>query len=89
VISRTDYEKQVPTADKQPLVIYMKWGAYDIRSSREAWDTTRGNSELWDLMSERGHKLMGGVSPEGTGWSFWSGHAGEMVASLFPVSDRF
>jgi len=86
VLSRADYDAKIPGAEKQPLVIYMGWGTYDWRSSREAWDTARGNRELWALLRERGHRPSGGESPEGAGWSFWRGHAGEMVATLFPAA---
>jgi len=84
VISRADFESRVPPADKQPLVIFMKWGAYDLRSSREAWDTAKGNREVFALLRDRGYRPSGGESPEGTGWSFWRGHTGEMVTALFP-----
>lgn len=87
VISRVDYEKQIPAADKQPMAIYMKWGAYDMRSTREAWDTAKGNRELFELVRERGHKPIGGESPEGTGWTFWRGHTGEMITALFPAAE--
>ncbi len=84
VISRAGYEGQLSGAEKQPLVIFLKWGTYDLRSSREAWDTTKGNRDLWALLRERGYRPSGGETPEGTGWSFWRGHAGEMVTALFP-----
>jgi len=84
VLRRSDYEGQVPDADKQPLVVFLKWGTYDMRSSREAWDTTRGNRELWDLLRDKGYRPSGGESPEGIGWTFWRGHTDEMVAALFP-----
>ncbi|HET6372369.1 MAG TPA: PQQ-binding-like beta-propeller repeat protein [Candidatus Polarisedimenticolia bacterium] len=85
VLARSDYEGQIPAADKQPLVVFLRWGTYDIRSSREAWDTARGNRELWTLMRDKGHTPSGGESPEGTGWSFWRGHTGEMITALFPA----
>jgi enterochelin esterase-like enzyme len=85
VLSRADYDAQIPAADKQPLVIVQRWGTYDWRSTREAWDTARGNRELWALLRERGHRPSGGESPEGAGWSFWRGHAAEMIATLFPA----
>ncbi|MGH9869539.1 MAG: PQQ-binding-like beta-propeller repeat protein [Candidatus Polarisedimenticolia bacterium] len=84
VIGRRDYETQVPSADKQPLVVFLGWGTYDTRSSREAWDTAQGNRELWGLLRERGHRPSGGERPEGTGWSFWRGHTGAMISALFP-----
>ncbi|MGH9869348.1 MAG: alpha/beta hydrolase-fold protein, partial [Candidatus Polarisedimenticolia bacterium] len=84
VISRKDYEAQVPTAEKQPLVVWLGWGAYGTRSASEAVDTVQGNRELWGLLRERGHRPSGGESPEGSGWDIWRGRAGEMIAALFP-----
>ncbi|HEY3176752.1 MAG TPA: PQQ-binding-like beta-propeller repeat protein [Candidatus Polarisedimenticolia bacterium] len=84
VLGRADYEGQIPTAEKQPLTIFLQWGTYDMRSSREAWDTAKGNRELWALLRERSYRPSGGETPEGTGWGFWRGHAGEMVTALFP-----
>ena len=72
-------------SNEEKLVDYLKWGTYDLRSSREAWDTTRGNRALWDLLRDRGHRPSGGETPEGGGWTFWRGHSAEMVTALFPL----
>jgi enterochelin esterase-like enzyme len=84
VTGRDAYEADAPSADQTPLVVYLGWGTYDSRSTREAWDTAHGNRELWQLLRDRGHRPAGGEKPEGTGWSFWSGRTAEMLTALFP-----
>jgi len=85
IFDRAQYVDQVKDAEKQPLVMYLGWGTYDMRSTREAWDTAQGNRALWSYLRERGYRPAGGEAHEGFGWSFWRGHTGEMLAALFPA----
>jgi enterochelin esterase-like enzyme/outer membrane protein assembly factor BamB len=84
VMNASELEPILKPADEAPLVIYLGWGTYHLRSPHEAWDMARGNRDLWTLLRQRGHRPTGGEIPEGFGWGFWKAHVDEMVATLFP-----
>ena len=60
-------EKQVRTAAEVPLRLYLDWGRYDRRGTREAWDMRRANQRFDALLRERGYRPAGGEVPEGAG----------------------
>ncbi|RKZ08168.1 hypothetical protein DRQ32_09360, partial [bacterium] len=72
-------------ADVRPLVIYMDWGTYHMRSPHEAWSLVESNRELWAALRTAGYRPAGGESPEGFGWPIWDGHIDELLAALFPL----
>jgi len=76
------------SADEQPLVIYLEWGTYHLRSPHEAWDLAQENREIWSLLREAGYRPAGGEVPEGYGWSCWAGRTDEMLTALYPARDR-
>ncbi|HKY31188.1 MAG TPA: PQQ-binding-like beta-propeller repeat protein [Candidatus Polarisedimenticolia bacterium] len=81
-----EYEPMIPRPEEHPLVIYLNWGTYHLRSPHEAWDMARGNRELWALLRERGHRPAGGETPDGFGWPCWKARIAEMLSVLFPLS---
>jgi len=70
-----------------PLVIYLDWGTYHLRSPHEAWDLAVENRKLWAALREAGYRPAGGELPEGFGWACWTGHTDELLASIFPLID--
>ena len=74
-------------ASDQPLVIYLDWGTYHLRSPHEAWDLAVENRKLWTELREAGYRPAGGEVPEGYGWACWNGHTEKLLASLFPLID--
>jgi len=85
MMDAAEYEGVIRSADEQPLVIYMAWGSYHLRSPHEAWDMARSNRDLWALLRKRGYRPAGGEVPEGFGWDCWRGHIDEMLTALFPL----
>ncbi|ANM30955.1 hypothetical protein ABI59_17290 [Acidobacteria bacterium Mor1] len=72
------------TAEEQPMLVYMNWGRYDLRSPHEAWDMGANNARAWDAMRDKGYSPAGGEVPEGFGWAIWSGRTDDMLQALFP-----
>ncbi len=79
-----EVDELVKSADEQPLVIYMEWGTYHLRSPHEAWDLARENRKIWTMLRERGHRPAGGEVPEGYARSCWNGHTDELLTAIFP-----
>ena len=79
-----DLKETMPSADERPMVMYLDWGTYHLRSPHEAWDFAKENREIWQLLRDRGYRPAGGERPEGFGWACWRDHADEMLAALFP-----
>jgi outer membrane protein assembly factor BamB len=71
-------------ADVRPLVIYMDWGTYHMRSPHEAWSVVENNRDLWAAFRAAGYRPAGGEVPEGFGWPIWAGHFDELLVALFP-----
>jgi enterochelin esterase-like enzyme len=72
-------------ADERPLVIYLDWGTYHMRSPHEAWSLVDSMRELWAALRKAGYLPAGGERPEGFGWPIWAGHTGDLLAALFPL----
>jgi enterochelin esterase-like enzyme/outer membrane protein assembly factor BamB len=72
-------------ADDQPMVIYLDWGTYHLRSPHEAWDLADASREVWQHLREHGYRPAGGEVPEGYSWQCWNGHTDEMLEALFPL----
>ncbi len=85
MIGSSEYEPAVGNAEERPLVIYLEWGTYHLRSSNMGWDMAKTNRQLWDHLRQRGYRPAGGEVPEGFGWKCWSAHTGDMLAALFPL----
>jgi enterochelin esterase-like enzyme/outer membrane protein assembly factor BamB len=73
--------------DQLPMVIYMDWGTYHLRSPHEAWDLAEDNREAWSHLRAVGYRPAGGEQPEGYGWGCWNGHTDELLAAMFPLMD--
>jgi enterochelin esterase-like enzyme/outer membrane protein assembly factor BamB len=69
----------------RPLVVYLEWGTYHLRSPHEAWDMADANRELWNDLREAGYRPAGGEVPEGFGWRCWMGHTDELLTAMFPM----
>lgn len=80
-----DIAEDLPTADDRPMVLYMGWGTYHIRSPHEAWDVAEDNRAAWRLLRERGHRPAGGERPDGMGWTVWRSRTADMLRALFPA----
>ncbi len=78
-------EKQVRTAAEVPLRIYLDWGRYDRRSTREAWDMRRANQRFDTFLRGRGYRPAGGEVPEGAGWAGWRNRTDRVFEALFPA----
>lgn len=87
VMNASDHEEKIRAAAGSPLVIYLEWGRYHLRSPHEAWDMAQANAELWDLLRSHGFSPSGGEVPEGFGWECWNGHTGSMLSTLFPKAN--
>ena len=72
-------------AQTRPLVIYLEWGTYHMRSPHEAWDLAESNRQLWQQLRDAGYRPAGGEVPEGFGWACWNGHTDEMLKAMFPM----
>jgi enterochelin esterase-like enzyme len=77
--------KQVPTASEAPLSVYLDWGKYDRRATREAWDMRATNAGFAAFLRERGHIPAGGEVPEGAGWAGWRNRTDRVFGTLFPA----
>jgi enterochelin esterase-like enzyme/outer membrane protein assembly factor BamB len=74
-------------ANEKPMVIYLEWGTYHLRSPHEAWDLGEENRKLWAQLREAGYRPAGGEVPEGYGWACWNGHTDDLLAALYPLRD--
>ena len=72
-------------ADERPLLLYLDWGTYHIRSPHEAWDRAEDMRALWAALREKGYRPAGGEAPEGYGWPIWARRTEEMLIALFPL----
>ncbi len=78
--------KQVKGASEAPLRVYLDWGRYDRRGTREAWDMREANARFAALLRERGYHPAGGEVPEGAGWAGWRNRTDRVFATLFPAT---
>jgi outer membrane protein assembly factor BamB/enterochelin esterase-like enzyme len=88
VLIRSDEEllrNMIKTAQQQPLQIYLDWGLYDLRTSRESWDIREGNRNMVQLLRERGYKPAGGETHESFGWASWRNRLDRVLVTLLPV----
>jgi hypothetical protein len=76
--------KQVPAAAQAPLRIYLDWGQFDRRATREAWDMGATNARFAAFLRERGYRPAGGEVPEGAGWAGWRNRTDRVFGTLFP-----
>jgi len=76
--------KVAPLASQVPLRIYLDWGLYDRRATREAWDMGTTNARFAAFLRERGYKPAGGRVPEGSDWAGWRNRTDRVFATLFP-----
>jgi enterochelin esterase-like enzyme len=79
-------KKEMRTANEQPLRMYMDWGLYDMRATREAWDTVKSNREFITFLRSRGYYPAGGEAHDGTGWSSWRNRTDRWLTALFPLN---
>lgn len=71
----------------RPMVVYLDWGTYHLRSPHEAWDMGRGARELHAKLREYGWRPTGGEGPFGVGWRAWSSKVDDLLVALFPNQD--
>ena len=77
-------KKVAPMASEAPLRIYLDWGLYDRRATREAWDMGTTNARFAAFLRERGYKPAGGRVPEGSDWAGWRNRTDRVFGTLFP-----
>jgi hypothetical protein len=75
----------VRSPQEQPLRMYMDWGLYDIRGTREGWDMVKENRELYSYLKDKGYYPAGGEVHDGTGWTSWRNRTDRWLVSLFPI----
>jgi outer membrane protein assembly factor BamB len=78
------FEAEPPASADRPLILYLKWGSYHLRSPHENFDAANANREMWRRLRELGHRPSGGEVPEGFGWACWRAYVGELLTALFP-----
>ena len=83
---KKELDPLVTTASEKPLSIYLDWGKYDLRNSREAWDMAETNREFAETLRGKGYTFTGGEANDGTGWSSWQNRTGDLLEALFPAS---
>ena len=76
--------KVAPLAAEAPLRIYLDWGLYDRRATREAWDMGTTNARFAAFLRERGYRPAGGQVPEGSDWAGWRNRTDRVFGTLFP-----
>ncbi len=86
--SEDELKKEIRTADERPLRLYVDWGRYDFRGTREAWDMTDLNRKFSAFLRERGYRPAGGESNDGAGWPSWRNRTDRLFESLFPLSSK-
>jgi hypothetical protein len=74
----------VTEAAQAPFRIYLDWGLFDRRATREAWDMSVTNARFCALLRERGYRPAGGQVPEGAGWAGWRNRTDRVFGTLFP-----
>ena len=79
------FDTLLTTASEKPLSIYLDWGKYDLRSSREAWDQAANNRHFAETLRDKGYTLAGGEANDGTGWSSWQNRTDDLLEALFPA----
>ncbi len=81
----------IKTAQEQPLQIYLDWGLYDLRTSRENWDIPEANRRLIRYLRERGYKPAGGETHESFGWASWRNRLDRVLVTLAsnPVTTEY
>jgi enterochelin esterase-like enzyme len=75
----------IKTAQEQPLQIYLDWGLYDLRTSRENWDIPEANRRMIIYLRERGYKPAGGETHEFFGWASWRNRLDRVLLTFFPM----
>jgi enterochelin esterase family protein len=78
--------KEIRTADERPLRLYLDWGRYDLRGTREAWNMTDTNRRFAAFLRERGYRPAGGEANDGFGWASWRNRTQRVYESLFPAA---
>jgi enterochelin esterase family protein len=82
-----DLQKEVKTADERPLRVYLDWGRYDARGTREAWNITETNRRFAAFLRERGYRPAGGEANDGAGWASWRNRTNRVFEAMFPAAD--
>jgi enterochelin esterase-like enzyme/outer membrane protein assembly factor BamB len=86
-LSLRDLEGLERGAEELPMVIYLDWGSYHMRSPHEGWDYAVENRKVWEALQEAGYRPAGGQRNEGFGWPIWNAHTEEILTALFPLRD--
>lgn len=79
-----ELRKQAPKQSEAPLRVYLDWGRYDRRATREAWDMGVANTRFAAFLRERGYHPAGGEVNEGSGWAGWRNRTDRVFGTLFP-----
>lgn len=79
-------KKEIRTGNEQPLRMYMDWGLYDLRATREGWDTVKANREFNAYLRSKGYYPAGGEFHDSSGWSSWRNRTDRWLTALFPLN---
>ncbi len=79
-------KKVMRTANEQPLRMYMDWGTYDLRATREAWNMVYANREFNTYVRSRGYYPAGGEVHDGFGWASWRNRTDRWLSTVFPMT---
>jgi enterochelin esterase-like enzyme/outer membrane protein assembly factor BamB len=85
MLELVDIESLIGSAEDQPVVIYMDWGTYHIRSPHEAWDRAEESRKIWAKLREAGYRPAGGEIPVGVSWECWSAQTDDLLTAVFPL----
>jgi hypothetical protein len=77
-------KKVIHTFENQPLRIYMDWGNYDIRATREGWDMVKTNREFSQYLRSKGYYPAGGEAHDSSGWASWRNRTDRWLTALLP-----
>jgi enterochelin esterase-like enzyme len=79
-------KKEIRTGNEQPLRMYMDWGSYDLRATREGWNMVTANREFDAYLRSKGYYPAGGEVHDGWGWSSWRNRTDRWLTALFPLT---
>jgi enterochelin esterase-like enzyme/outer membrane protein assembly factor BamB len=79
-------QRQVGRAAEHPLRLYLDWGRYDRRATREAWDIGMANQRFAAFLRTRGYRPAGGEVMDGPGWAGWRNRTDLLFEALFPAA---
>jgi outer membrane protein assembly factor BamB len=72
-------------AARAPLLVYLDWCTYDLRSELEGWSLPETGRELDRYFRDHGHRPVGGEAHDGSGVQSWQNRTDDALRALFPL----